>query len=400
MQIKSMPLAPTFLIYRTGFAPTNGHSVQLERLFRQAGMSLVHLMWYSSEAGAQSVPWVIDTTVKLVKLPAPFTPLSRTCQRVKHLFFRPWWYRKKFDSARLARELAAIPIKPRQAYVNFFSEPEAAMAETLWDSVGRPPFVLHIVDILEPGLSVEKTPHFVRMIRAASHVLCLNGLIQREMARLGACTTSLFPLCSDLTIAPRTAPPLPLKIVMSGALYAPVLNGNRALQLLADIWPRVIDAFPGAQLHYSGAAGRALPEAMRPYVHDHGLLNTDDYRQLLGSCHVAYVPVSHPDDSMLRYSLPSRIPDYLILGLPVIACVGPDTGMYDFFQTTPPETSRVIQTGDEFLAALEFLARDARQWENASHIATAYSQKTFAVESARQLLFDRLNAAGNSQPGT
>ncbi len=51
-----MTLSPTFLLYRTGFAPTNGTSVQMERLFRDSKASLVHLMWESREAGAPPSP--------------------------------------------------------------------------------------------------------------------------------------------------------------------------------------------------------------------------------------------------------------------------------------------------------------------------------------------------------
>jgi len=388
-----MNLSPTFLIYRTGFAPTNGTSVQLQRLFGDSGDSLVHLMWDKNEAGEKSVPLVVNTDHRIT-WKYPFKTLGKICKHLRALVIPPWWRWGKLNSARLAKALSAFPIRPRQAFISSYGEYDAPRAFSLWDAVGRPPFVLYIVDILEPELSEKRTPKFIRLVREASHVLCLNQLIAGQMERIGAVATSLFPLCSDWEPSSRTATAGPLKIVISGALRTDWLTENHAMQLLVEVWPKLARAFPGAELHYSGATSKYLPLQLRPWVRDHGLLATEDYRRLLASCHVAYVPVTYPENNPLRFSMPSRIPDYLISGLPVIACTEKNTGIHEFFQSTPLESTRLVWTGDEFLAALDHFAGDSQRWEKASGIATAYSKLAFAVEPARQLLFQRLNAVG------
>ncbi len=393
-----MTLSPTFLIYRTGFAPTNGTSVQMQRMFGSADESLVHLMWDQREAGDQSIRWVINTDDGDFGLywKFPFIRLGRILRNLKESFFHPWWKSGQLNSSRLRKAMALVPLRPRQAYINFFNEADAARACELWKATGCPPFVLHILDIFDSELSETCTPNITFLARNANHVLCLNRLIEREMQRIGAVETSLFSLCSDLEPIPRgKSPSAPLKIIISGALYSNFNVENKAMNLLLEAWPQVARAFPGAELHYSGAASWGLPEELRPYIRDHGLLDTAAYRKLLRSCHMAYVPVSHLQHTTLRYSFPSRIPDYLVCGLPVIACTGENTGIHEFFQTTPHECTRLVSTAEDFLATVQEFANDSTDWEKASRAATDYAKEAFAVESARKILFNYLNAAGD-----
>jgi Glycosyl transferases group 1 len=253
------------------------------------------------------------------------------------------------------------------------------------------------VDIFESELSESKAPCFVQLIRAAKHVLCLNRIIENEMKRVGAVCTSIFPLCSNIIPAARTAPNGPLRIVMSGALYKDLFGETKAMQLLREVWPQIRQDFPDAELHYSGAASWGLPDELRTQIHDHGLLSAESYQQLLNSSHMAYVPVSHPKNSDGRYSLPSRIPDYLIAGLPVIACTTDGTGIYEFFQSTPRECTRLVDSVNEFLSTVREFASDSDKWERTSQAARTYSAGAFAVKPAQEELFQRLNAAGNSQ---
>jgi hypothetical protein len=125
-------------------------------------------------------------------------------------------------------------------------------------------------------------------------------------------------------------------------------------------------------------------------------LARDAYNQLLNSCHLAYVPVSHANTSAGRYSLPSRIPDYLISGLPVIACTTEGTGIHEFFQSTPRECTRLIADTGEFLSTVQEFAGDPKRWEKSSNAAVAYSEKIFAVGPAQETLFRYLNAAGTA----
>jgi hypothetical protein len=392
-----MTLSPTFLIFRTGFAPTNGSSVQMIRLLAPAQESLVHLMWDAKEAGGSSVPFLINTDDDVL-WKRPFGRVGRAWQRWQKRTGRSWWDSGRLNAAKLTRALSDIPLKPRQAYMTCGREWDAERAFALWGAAGSPPYVLHVFDILDSEFSETKTPCFVRLVRNASHVLCLNRIIEKEIKIAGADATSLFSLCSDIVPTIRTMPPGPLKMIISGALYKDLFGETQAMKLLREGWSELAKVFPGAELHYSGASSWGLPDELRPLVHNHGLLDADEYRKLLNSCHVAYVPVSHANNTAARFSLPSRIPDYLISGLPVIACTTEGTGIYEFFQSTPRQCTRMISDANEFLSAVREFAGDAALWEKASNAAVAYSKDMFAVPPAQEKLFGYINAAGSLKP--
>jgi hypothetical protein len=388
-----MTLAPTYLIYRSGFAPTNGTAVQMQRFWTGFEETIVHLMWDPMESGTDSVHWVVLVNDGF-NWKRPFRRLAKFLRQIKGLVVPPWWRKAGLNSEKLARTLSCIPLRPHQAYVTCFNEAEAVKASALWEAVGRPPFVLHLFDLMDSEITMERTPCLALLVRAADTVLCLNSLIEKEAQRGGAVRTQLFPLVSDVGISQRTAPEMPLKILMSGALYSGVIGENRALTLIAKAWPEIKKMSPGAELHYSGMSCRELPAALRREVHDHGFLDTAAYQRLLRSCHVAYVPVPHSNHTALRFSMPSRIPDYLIQGLPVIACTDENTAIEDFFKSTPPSCTRLVGTADEFIFGVRDFAGDPSRWEKASRAAIDHAKEAFALAPARETLFAKLNAAG------
>jgi len=71
---------------------------------------------------------------------------------------------------------------------------DASRAFALWEGAGKPPFVLHVLDIFHDRLSEAETPKFQRLIQEARHVLCISANIAEEMQRNGARSVSLLPL--------------------------------------------------------------------------------------------------------------------------------------------------------------------------------------------------------------
>jgi hypothetical protein len=168
-----MTLQPTFLLYRTGFAPTNGTSVQMERLFRGQDDAVVHLMWFVKEGGPNSLRWVVRVDDGF-HWRRPFGPLGGYLCRLRGLVRPNWWNGHDLDAPRLRAALARIPVRPRQAYVICYAEHQAAEAGAIWDVLGNPPFVLHVMDLFHSSLSRESMPQFARLAQAADHVFCLN----------------------------------------------------------------------------------------------------------------------------------------------------------------------------------------------------------------------------------
>lgn len=389
-----MILAPTLLLYRTGFSPTNGTSVQLERLFRGNEDKILQVMWDSSEGGLESVRWVVDTSIDLEKRRGLGGRVGRGYELLRATALMSLWKARWIKSSRLKESLAAIPIQPAQAYITCYGEREAAKAFSLWTKLGRPRFVFHVFDLFDTPVTETRTPNFFRLVQAASHVLCLNGLIEKEMNLAGAKRTSTFALCSDLPRTVRSFQGDGLRILISGTLYADKHGENYALKLLKEAWPELEIANARLELHYSGRSSWAIPKALRPFTHDHGLLPWDEYEKLMRSCHVAYVPVTHQEQSRLRFSIPSRIPDYLASGLPIIASTLPNTAVDEFLASTPRECARGISDAAQLVSAIQELSGNAERWEKASLAALQYSREAFAIESAQERLIEALNEAG------
>jgi hypothetical protein len=395
-----MNLSPTLLLYRTGFAPTNGTSVQLERLLRGNGDKIIHVMWDSREGGNESVEWVVDTTVDSARRTKLRGRIGRGYELFRSIAATSLWRMRWIYPTRLTDAIKSIPLRPIQAYISCYGEREAGHAYTLWEKLGRPPFAFHIFDIFDAPLSREKTPNFLKLTQIASHVICLNRLIELEVIRVGATETSILPLCSDLMCAPRKYPGPGLKILISGTLYRDDKKKNSALHLLIDAWSELERAHPRLELHYCGRSSWAIPEELKRRTHDHGLLSWEAYLKLMHSCHVAFVPVAHQARTRLQFSIPSRIPDYLASGLPVIASTVPNTAAHDFFETAPRECTRGVASANELVSAFQQLSGACGRWEAASLAALEYSVQRFAIKPARNRLIELLNRAGTGTKGS
>ena len=211
---------PLYLIYRTGFAPTSGTSVYVSRLLRGRENSVVHLMWDISESGAKSVEQVVvaDDAMAMAWWPFPFYRGRGVYMRCRSRLGLDWWSRDQLNLAKLNRKLRTFRSRPRRAWVICMHEWDASRACALWEGVGKPPFVLHVMDIFHDRLSEGETPKFRRLIQEARHVLCISANIAAEMRSNGAKSVSLLPLCSGFSVDGRQPFGSPLRIVVSGTL--------------------------------------------------------------------------------------------------------------------------------------------------------------------------------------
>jgi glycosyltransferase involved in cell wall biosynthesis len=169
--------------------------------------------------------------------------------------------------------------------------------------------------------------------------------------------------------------------------------------LLADSWPAIKHQFPGVELHYSGLSGKQLPDKLRGEIQDHGLLSPIEtsrlshsaYEDFLRRCHLAYLPVSHPSTTVGRFSLPSRLADYLACGLPIIACTDKGTAIWSFLESLPEGCSANIANATELCNAVSRFAGNPLRWKEASAKAASYARQQLRVENVRAELFRQLD---------
>jgi glycosyltransferase involved in cell wall biosynthesis len=267
-------------------------------------------------------------------------------------------------------------------------ESDASRACALWEGVGKPPFVLHVMDVFHDRLSEEETPKFRRLIQEARHVLCVSSNIAAEMRSNGAKSVSLLPPCSAFSVDGRQPFGSPLRIVISGTLWNAAYAD--AFKLLVDSWPAIKRQFPAVELHYCGASRKQLPRDLLGEILDHGLLSHEAYEDLLRRCHLAYLPVSHPSHTVGRFSIPSRLADYLACGLPIVASTDPGSGIFSFLSSLPRGCAANVADTKALLQAVIAFAGDSVRWAEASAKAASYARQQLGVENVRAELFRQL----------
>jgi glycosyltransferase involved in cell wall biosynthesis len=303
---------------------------------------------------------------------------------------RDWWDRDHLNKTKLNRRLRDFRLRPKRAWVICMHERDASRAYALWEALGGPPFVLHVMDIFHERLSASETPTFSRLVREAKHVICISENIAAEMENNGARSVSFLPCCSDFTAEGRQPLEGPMRIIITGTIWSGVYSNNPALHLLVAAWPKIQLRFPGVELHYAGPSGEKLPDELRSWVHNHGLLDHKAYQDLLRSCHLAYLPVSHPSTTVGRFSVPSRLADYLACGLPTIACTDKDTAIASFLRSLPEGWAVNVADEQGLLNAVRELAEDPVRWTKASTSAASYARDRLRVEKIRAELFREL----------
>jgi glycosyltransferase involved in cell wall biosynthesis len=354
-------------------------------------------MWDTSESGAKSVEQVVVAEDAMPWWPFPFYRGRGVYMRCRNRLGLNWWSRDQLNLAKLNRKLRTFKSRPRRAWVICMHEWDASRACALWEGVGKPPFVLHVMDIFHDRLSEGETPKFRRLIQEARHVLCISANIAAEMRNNGAKSVSLLPFCSDFSAEGRQLLGAPLRMVITGTLWG--YADNAALKLLADSWPAIKDQFPGVELHYSGLSGKQLPDKLRGEIQDHGLLSPIEtsrlshsaYEDFLRRCHLAYLPVSHPSSTVGRFSLPSRLADYLACGLPIIACTDKGTAIASFLESLPEGCSANVANATELCNAVARFAGNPLRWKEASAKAASYARQQLRVENVRAELFRQLD---------
>ncbi len=206
-------------------------------------------MWDISESGAKSVEQVVvadDAMAKALAMawwPFPFYRGRGVYMRCRSRLGLDWWSRDQLNLAKLNRKLRIFRSRPRRAWVICMHEWDASRACALWEGAGKPPFVLHVMDIFHDRLSKEETPNFRRLIREARHVLCISANITAEMRNNEAKSVSLLPPCSNFSV---DGPATIWERHSGWSLPAPSGGVFRMmrLKLLIDSWPAIKDQFP------------------------------------------------------------------------------------------------------------------------------------------------------------
>jgi glycosyltransferase involved in cell wall biosynthesis len=377
------------IITGPALARTHGTGAQLLRLFGGTDVRFFHLYWNSRPFGRSEHPRSYALENRAWTLPRGGR-LARALGRRLGIL---WWSRNDVDARKLARLRARADLRADVAYVIVASEAECERARSLLARLGCP-YVVHLMDVEHPqGLDPTTMPAYRGLLERASAVLVLNDAMAREAARFQVRDLRVVAFSCEVT--PRVARPpepgSPLRLLVAGS----VQQHGPGLRLLAQAWPRILARHPAARVVYVGAdqAEMTTPD-LRDIVDNRGYITSaDEYQRIVESCHVGYLPGPSTMNALGRFSVPSRTADFLMSGLPIVACVAAGSATETFLQPLAATCVRIARTDDAIVEGVHGFTRSADDWQAASRQAREFAVANLSTTSVRAKVFDALARA-------
>lgn len=269
-------------------------------------------------------------------------PLGEHSIRVESWIFGRVSVFKRSSPSRLIRALGACglswwsgnQLKPRKAewlkralcaetsiiYAAICEVRDAQRVRSVICTIDKP-FVLHIWDLLDDHQTHEEST--VWLIRNAKHVFCCSEPIQDLVRQVRADASILRFRRAPSAHTAKAPVDTPLRIALIGYCF-PYKDG---LRLLNDALDLLRSRGIATEVCYVGSNKRMKrwSHLLPGKVSATGFLHSDDERdRALAGCHVGFLPgpLNPPDkDWRSRFSIPSRILDFLATGLPCVATV-------------------------------------------------------------------------------
>jgi Glycosyl transferases group 1 len=216
-------------------------------------------------------------------------------------------------------------------YVAPLDESDAKRCLELTRMVGAP-YVLHLWDVLHGDVS---NGALRRLIDSAERVFCVSEPLLRDVSLVRS-DAELLSFSRDAACVQAKAPEGgPLRVVMHGNIssYAEGLDDlNAAITLLERVGVEVEVSFLG-----SPKILRQADTKLKKRVKTSGFFPTQqDVDRELAKAHVAFLPGPKPDPKnnlRSRYSIPSRVLDYMAVHLPIVGSVHNDSATASFVRT-------------------------------------------------------------------
>jgi glycosyltransferase involved in cell wall biosynthesis len=194
------------------------------------------------------------------------------------------------------------------------------------------PFVVHLWDLIDRNQADSES--FRWLIEKAAHVSCLCEAMVDYIAPLRPDAHILRFSRRPSLHGPTPPGAGPLRIALIG-FCLPYVDGllvlNEALRIVKERNRKVSLIYIGNKKRVRGWDIR-----MDDTVHVTGFTESDDERdRLLAQCHVGFLPgplASPAIDSRSRFSIPSRVIDYMATGLPITGTVHPQSATSTYME--------------------------------------------------------------------
>jgi glycosyltransferase involved in cell wall biosynthesis len=263
------------------------------------------------------------------------------------------------------------------------SESDAKRCLKLTNLVGAP-FVLHLWDVLNGDVS---SGALRELIDHAERVFCVSEPLLHDVCRIRPDAELLSFSRDAAPAAARARQQGPLKVVLHGNIssYAEGLDDlDEAIALLEPKGVKVEVSFLGSPKILRQAA-----TTIKQKVHARGFFPTQHELDIeLSRAHVAFLPGPKLDpkqDLRSRYSIPSRVLDYMAVELPIVGTVHKASATGGFVRKLGLEDATTCDGPEQIADWLLRLARPDEWAEQSARSRDAFDQLQRQEQPAQKL---------------
>ncbi len=363
----SSPNRVPLFINRFCLSPRTAIGVQTVRLLGPHP-DWLHFHWWSNTLKQTDARSVLFENTVLSRYSFLHNPmLSSLCERAGISS----WVGSDLRPAHAKRLTEQYRQRVSCIYVAPLSESDATRCLELTNLVGAP-FVLHLWDVLEGDVA---NGALRELIDRAERVFCVSEPLLHDVSLIRG-DAELLSFSRDPSAVAAIAPGQgPLRVVMHGNVssYAEGLDDlDQAITLLETKGLKVEVSFLG-----SPKILRQAQTTLKKRVTARGFLPTQqDLDRALSHAHVAFLPGPKLDpkhDLRSRYSIPSRVLDYMALGLPMVGTAHKSSATGGFVRKLGLDHAATCSGPEEVADWLLSLAHPGRWAEQSARSRDAFS---------------------------
>lgn len=369
------------IISGAGLCKTHGTGAQLLRIFASGNTPFFHF-YHSSGFGKSQY----DRSF-LLEDPRYWKPRrgKRLLTKIQQFLHLSWWQGNQVRKRLFRSLINSNQLKCDVAYVVVVDEREAQRGASLLEHLDCP-YIVNIMDLLHPdGLVPNAMPGFKKLLENATSIVTLNPEIKAEVEKFKVKEVEVIPFCQEITSF-ATQPPSErgIRIVITGFVHQGSAN------FIADAWSKLTQRFPGIELVYLGPSFDRLPDSFKKIARYGGYVSDEEYQYTLATSHLAYLPGPIEMDCFGRFSIPSRLSDFFMAGLPVLANIAVGSATENFLKPLVPDCVHFTRTKKELLNAIESLTGSDEKWLNASQTARTFARSHLSEDIIRSRILEKL----------
>jgi hypothetical protein len=278
-----------------------------------------------------------------------------------------WWHgdrllaRRKPDLQRMSERVGLACVAPLR-------NSEATRCREILETIRRP-FVVHLWDISESPLNADYQWLFSR----AERVFCLSESMMGLVRETAHCELGQLRFV-------RPQPKFRAAYQGRESIRIGLVGFLAAYREGMDLFAQAIDAlemqFTRVRLLHIGPPGQMqyVPERLKKITESAGMLSDGERDRYLADCNVAFLPgpfLAPEGDRRSKYSVPSRIADYLGIGLPIIAAVHPDSATSSFCLPLSGRGFFRVNNAEELAEIFGTLSNE-KEWVGASAYCVSF----------------------------